>query len=68
MGDETLLIIVSTDERPTPAGIFQHWCEHPGCTAWGGFGYTRAKVTAWFCFEHRSDGERRLSAVLADIL
>ena len=37
MGDETLLIIVNTDERPTPGGMFQHWCEHPGCPAWGGF-------------------------------
>lgn len=20
----------------TPAGIYEHWCEHPGCKAWGG--------------------------------
>jgi hypothetical protein len=34
----------------------------------GGFGYARAKVTAWFCFEHRADGERRLTGALVDIL
>jgi hypothetical protein len=67
MSDETLLIVIAAEERPTPAGIFAHWCEHPGCAAWGGFGYSRVKVTAWFCFEHRDDGERRLAGALSDM-
>jgi hypothetical protein len=68
MGDETLLIVLAAEERPTPPGMFEHWREHPGCPSWGGFGYSRAKATAWFCFEHRADGERRLSAALSDPL
>lgn len=45
--------------RPTntPAGLYEHWCDHPGCKAWGGWGYTRGKIVHWFCPEHRSDGE-----------
>ncbi|MFC6488048.1 hypothetical protein [Nitratireductor sp. GCM10026969] len=44
----------------TPAGIVEHYCEHPDCTAWGGFGYSRGKDQAskWFCRDHRSAGER----------
>lgn len=42
----------STDERRTPAGVQEHWCEHPGCTRWGGFGVQRGRVTAWFCYPH----------------
>jgi hypothetical protein len=33
MGDETLLIVVAAEERPTPPGMFDHWCEHPGWAA-----------------------------------
>jgi len=43
--------------RPAPAGIYEHWCEHPGCTKWGGWGFPRGRETVWFCFEHREDGE-----------
>ncbi|HEY1877238.1 MAG TPA: hypothetical protein VGG66_07190 [Rhizomicrobium sp.] len=30
-----------------------HYCDHPGCLAWGSFGFARA----WFCFDHRADGD-----------
>ncbi len=31
-----------------------HWCEHPGCRGWGGFGYSQNKVEKphWWCWEH----------------
>lgn len=31
-----------------------HWCEHPGCRKWGGFGFSRNKVekSSWHCWEH----------------
>ncbi|RWO14532.1 MAG: hypothetical protein EOS08_29430 [Mesorhizobium sp.] len=41
----------------TPAGLFEHWCEHPGCTKWGGWGFPRGKQTVWFCWKHREDAE-----------
>lgn len=43
----------------TPSGIFEHYCEREGCTAWGGLGYARSKNSSvhWFCYEHRDDGE-----------
>lgn len=48
-----------------PSGIVEHYCEHPGCDAWGGLGYSRGKnqPSKWFCGEHRSDGERYLGRV-----
>ncbi|MFC6489663.1 hypothetical protein [Nitratireductor sp. GCM10026969] len=54
---------VSGKEMPssvTPAGIVEHYCEHPDCTAWGSFGFSRGKdqPSKWFCGEHRSAGER----------
>jgi hypothetical protein len=42
----------------TPAGIDEHWCEHAGCTKWGGWGFSGPREAShWFCFEHRADGE-----------
>lgn len=31
-----------------------HWCEHPGCRAWGGFGFSKSKgaKSSWHCWEH----------------
>jgi hypothetical protein len=55
MGDE---LRPGTEHR-TPTGIFEHWCEHESCKAWGSFGYSRTKLeTHWFCYEHREEGER----------
>ncbi|PAQ03761.1 hypothetical protein LRP31_34975 (plasmid) [Mesorhizobium mediterraneum] len=46
--------------QPVPAsraiGIYEHYCEHPGCTKWGGWGFPRGKQTIWFCREHRETG------------
>ncbi|MBD0417492.1 hypothetical protein [Oryzicola mucosus] len=42
----------------TPAGLYEHYCEHDGCARWGSFGFARAKEAPhWFCFEHRDEGE-----------
>jgi len=52
--------------RPAPevvaphltTGLYQHYCEHPGCTEWGSWGYSRTKLeTRWYCREHRYGGE-----------
>lgn len=57
---------MSDEQRPTDAprppknadGIHEHWCEHPGCKKWGGWGFARGRDTVWFCFEHRErDGQ-----------
>lgn len=31
-----------------------HWCEHPGCRKWGGWGFSRSKAEKpnWWCQEH----------------
>ncbi|RUV55848.1 hypothetical protein EOA88_35590 [Mesorhizobium sp. M5C.F.Ca.IN.020.14.1.1] len=51
----------SSTER-TPAGLFEHWCQHPGCAKWGQRGFARGGKgeSVWFCYEHREDGERYL--------
>lgn len=41
-----------TDTRPhTPD---EHYCEHAGCSAWGGFGFAASTSTPmrWWCHEH----------------
>jgi hypothetical protein len=45
----------SPTEKPvrTPAGIFEHWCEYPGCKNWGCFGEPSGKGTRWHCGEHQ---------------
>lgn len=38
------------------AGPYVHYCEHPGCTKWGGFGFAVGRSEPnWFCFEHRPE-------------
>ena len=46
--------------KATPSGLFEHWCEHPGCKAWGGHGFQRSKNAEqhWFCYEHTAEGEQ----------
>jgi hypothetical protein len=57
MGDETR---PGTEHR-APTGIYEHWCEHDGCTEWGAWGYSRTKLeTRWYCYEHRDEGEAYL--------
>ena len=49
MSDET-----TAAPPATSSGMYEHYCEHPGCKAWGSFGYDIGKgETKWFCFEHR---------------
>ena len=49
MSDETSAGLIQT-----PLAMHEHYCEHPDCKAWGGFGYDIGKgETKWFCFEHR---------------
>lgn len=45
--------------QPAPPGIWEHLCEHPGCSAWGSFGFTRGRnwPVRWYCHEHRAEGE-----------
>jgi hypothetical protein len=49
---------IIVDQLRTPTGIFEHFCDHPGCKKWGGWGFSRGKATIWFCSEHRAHGER----------
>lgn len=43
----------------TPSGIFEHWCERPGCEKWGAYGYQIGKQKArYYCLDHRENGER----------
>lgn len=48
---------ISPDSRTNNpgAGIHDnHWCEHPGCTKWGCYGFARSKADkpTWHCSEH----------------
>lgn len=47
---------------PTPPKSDIHWlhyCEHPGCVAWGAFGSPGPRgETAWHCQEHDPNGGR----------
>lgn len=43
----------SDQPRATPAGLFVHLCEHPGCQRWGSFGEPQGRETLWVCGEHR---------------
>ncbi|ABR63620.1 hypothetical protein GOC91_16520 [Sinorhizobium medicae] len=42
------------------AGPYVNYCEHPGCTKWGGFGFAVGRGDPdWFCFEHRPEWKPR---------
>lgn len=59
MSDEPIRLDPQT--APVPAGIFEHYCEHAGCSSWGAWGYQIGRQTArYFCFEHREEGERMI--------
>jgi hypothetical protein len=46
--------------RHTDSDLYVHYCEHPGCTKWGAFGFAHGKTEPnWFCFEHRLDWKAR---------
>ena len=42
------------DTTARPHLIVEHWCEHAGCSKWGGAGYAKTKLDAprWWCWEH----------------
>ncbi|TJV19716.1 MAG: hypothetical protein E5Y07_00565 [Mesorhizobium sp.] len=41
--------------------VLGHVCAHEGCTKHAGFGFARPRQEpAWFCFEHKADGEHFL--------
>lgn len=49
-----------SDETTKPSTehgkIYQHYCEHPGCKKWGGFGFAKGRgESEWFCWEHQRD-------------
>jgi hypothetical protein len=39
--------------NPSPLKA-EHYCDNPGCKAWGGFGFARGKLepVRWWCWEH----------------
>jgi hypothetical protein len=39
------------------AGLFEHYCMHQGCKAWGSFGFDKRYGLEWYCREHENDGE-----------
>ncbi|WP_421445424.1 hypothetical protein [Agrobacterium tumefaciens] len=44
-----------SDQSKNSDGIHEnHYCEHPGCKKWGGFGYSRSKAekSTWHCWAH----------------
>lgn len=55
MSDEPQRPGEAEPQRHAPAGLWEHWCEHPGCGAWGAWGLARGKRTAWYCSEHRPE-------------
>ncbi|MDK1494796.1 hypothetical protein QN219_33370 [Sinorhizobium sp. 7-81] len=41
-------------------GLYIHYCEHPGCTKWGGFGFAAGKdEPRWYCLDHRPEWKGR---------
>lgn len=40
-------------------GIVEHWCMHPGCKAWGSFGFAGRYGVEWYCGKHRADAFKR---------
>lgn len=57
MSEESGYRPAMTDEKPDNGrqDPRNHWCEHPGCKEWGGFGFARPEGTRWYCAEHRPD-------------
>ncbi|THK35732.1 hypothetical protein EHS39_23005 [Ensifer sp. MPMI2T] len=50
-------------EKHRDNGLYVHYCEHPGCTKWGGFGFAIGKTEPnWFCLAHRPEWKSRHEA------
>ncbi|WP_407866604.1 hypothetical protein [Phyllobacterium phragmitis] len=56
MGDESAPIRLQDKTMP---GIVEHWCMHPGCKAWGSFGFAGRYGVEWYCGKHRADAFMR---------
>ncbi len=53
---------VSNDNRKSGDGVHtEHWCSHPGCSQWGGFGFSKtpSEPPVWKCWEHYEHKARR---------
>lgn len=37
-----------------PSSMYEHYCEHPACNEWGGFGFSSGKSAPihWWCARH----------------
>jgi len=60
----------SRTAQPEASIHVNHWCEHPGCDRWGGFGRSnsRNEPSKWWCSEHYPYwGEIRKNAGLKQI-
>ena len=57
MSDETRIEMTATTVTVTKtvikSGLYEHWCDHPGCKRWGSFGYAGRQGSTWFCGDHR---------------
>lgn len=61
MTDKPIKLPEGVGPTQAPAGIYEHWCEHPGCKNWGAWGFSsRYKGQHFFCTEHREEGEQYL--------
>lgn len=61
MSDEPIKLPEGVGPASAPSGIYEHWCEHPGCKEWGSWGFgSKHRGQHFFCFEHRAEGERYL--------
>jgi len=49
------ITVVETTSVARPVGVIDHWCEHPGCTRWGSFGFRHAAGDVWYCGEDHPD-------------
>lgn len=59
MSDET------SAPRPPHTGLFEHYCQFPGCKKWGAYGYAIGRgESEWICYEHRPEALRDLGSRL----
>lgn len=72
MEDSPYRTAMANEERTDthPGRIEEHYCSHPGCNTWGGFGYATSKSATmrWWCWEHypyKEPGSTRASGPFA---
>jgi hypothetical protein len=58
MNDDPIRLPLQTQYmEKNPAGLFEHYCMHPNCNAWGTFGFEMRYSQEWYCSEHKRDGD-----------